>query len=116
MRKGQKRDAARFLRRNQTDAEQALWHTLRGRRFEGCKFRRQYPIGPFIADFACISHRLVIELDGGQHAARASDARRDAYLAREGWRVLRFWNNDVLRNRNGVTWSIADALGIAFDP
>ena len=76
----------------------------------GIKFRRQVPIGPFIADFASIEHRLVIELDGGQHAESPSAARRDAFLTAEGWRVLRFWNSDVMQNRDGVLESILQAF------
>ena len=112
MRDGQKRDVARALRRTGTDAERAMWRLLRDRRLEGVKFRRQVPIGPFVADFASITCRLVVELDGGQHAGSASDARRDAYLIAEGWRVLRFWNNDVMQNRVGVLESIAQAVAL----
>jgi 2-isopropylmalate synthase len=112
MREGQKRDVARALRRNATDAERAMWRLLRDRRLNGTKFRRQVPVGPFIADFASIEHCLVIELDGGQHADSASDERRDAFLAANGWRVLRFWNNDVMRNREGVLESILKALAL----
>ena len=101
MRKGQKRDAARALRRNSTDVERVMWGLLRDRRFAGMKFRRQVPIGPYIADFASIEQRLAVEADGGQHGG-ASDERRDAFLAKRGWRVVRFWNSDVLQNRNGV--------------
>src|SRR4051812_35918980 len=102
MREGQKRDAARALRHNATDAERIMWLLLGDRRLGGIKFRRQVPIGPFVADFASIELRLVLELDGGQHAESSSDARRDAFLTAEGWRVLRFWNNDVVQNREGV--------------
>jgi very-short-patch-repair endonuclease len=112
MRAGEKRDTARTLRRNATDAERAMWRLLRDRRLAGIKFRRQVPIGPFIADFASIAHRLVVEIDGGQHAESPSDARRDAFLAAEGWRVLRFWNNDVTQNRDGVLESIAQAAAL----
>jgi len=112
MREGQKRDAARALRRNATSAEQIMWRLLRDRRLYGIKFRRQIPIGPFVADFASITHRLVVELDGGQHADSESDARRDAFLASEGWRVLRFWNNDVMQNRTGVLGTIARATAL----
>ena len=112
MRNGQKRDTARALRRNATDAEQAMWRLLRDRRLEGVKFRRQVPIGPFVADFASVARRLVVELDGGQHAESASDKGRDTYLASEGWRVLRFWNNDVIRNRHGVLENIAQAAAL----
>jgi very-short-patch-repair endonuclease len=110
MREGQKRDAARALRRNATDAERAMWRLLRDRRLGGAKFRRQVPIGPFVADFASIEHRLVVELDGGQHAESWSDVRRDGFLDSAGWRVLRFWNNDVLKNRDGVLQCISEAL------
>jgi very-short-patch-repair endonuclease len=101
MREGQKRNAARTLRRNSTDVERLMWRLLRDRRFAGVKFRRQVPIGPYVADFASIEQRVAVEVDGGQHGG-ASDQRRDAFLATRGWRVLRFWNNDVLQNRNGV--------------
>jgi 2-isopropylmalate synthase len=114
MRERQKRDAARTLRRNATDAERKIWRLLRDRRLSSIKFRRQVPIGPFVADFAAIEHRLVVELDGGQHADNASDVKRDAFLAAQGWRVLRFWNNDVMRNTEGVLQMIVEALaGIA---
>ncbi len=93
-----------------TDAEQRLWSILRSRRLNGYKFRRQRPIGTFIADFACIEHRLVIEVDGGQHAENERDERRTAALEAEGWRVIRFWNNDVLANPEGVATGILKAL------
>src|SRR3954451_17275059 len=112
MRERQKRDAARALRRNETDAERTMWHLLRDRRLGGIKFRRQMTIGRYVADFAAIEHRLVIELDGGQHADSASDMRRDAFLATEGWRVLRFWNNDAMRNRAGVLEMIQQAVAL----
>jgi very-short-patch-repair endonuclease len=112
MRDGQKRDFARGLRRNATEAERIMWRLLRDRRFAGVKFRRQVPVGPFIADFASIEHRLVVELDGGQHADSASDVRRDRFLKEEGWRVLRVWNNEVMRNREGVLEAIHDALAL----
>ena len=75
---------------------------LRGRRLEGYKFHRQYPIGPFIADFACRKHRLIVKADGGQHDENVSDQRRTDYLADHGWRVIRCWNNDILANVEGV--------------
>jgi very-short-patch-repair endonuclease len=111
MRKGQKLGAARKLRSSQTDAERRLWLILRAKRFEGVKFKRQVPIGPFVADFACIQQRIVIELDGSQHAESETDARRDAYLVREGWRIIRFWNSDLTGNREGVLTIIAQAVG-----
>jgi very-short-patch-repair endonuclease len=82
------------------------------RRLGGIKFRRQVPIGPYVVDFASIQHRLVVELDGGQHAESPGDRRRDALLAAEGWRVLRFWNNEALSNRDGMI----EALQIALTP
>ena len=94
---------ARRLRKNQTDAENALWYHLRARRLAGLKFRRQQPIGPFIVDFACVERCLVVELDGGQHALQEKeDKRRSGYLESKGYRVLRFWNHDVLKNMQGV--------------
>ncbi|HKT17654.1 MAG TPA: endonuclease domain-containing protein [Stellaceae bacterium] len=101
---------ARRLRRAMTDAERALWYLLRDRRLSGYKFRRQHPLGPFILDFACISHRLVIEADGGQHAESEADARRTHWLELRGWRVLRFWNNEILHNRDGVVETILRAI------
>ena len=78
-----------------TEAEHVLWRILRDRRFAGTKFRRQVPIGPYVADFACFNARLIIEADGGQHNESHSDAVRDAWFAAQGFRVLRFWNIDV---------------------
>ncbi len=96
-----------------TDAERRLWSLLRGRRLSGYKFRRQRPVGPFILDFACVEHRLVIEADGGQHADNRADQRRTEWLERQGWRVLRFWNNDILSNPNGAADVILRALKTA---
>jgi very-short-patch-repair endonuclease len=91
-----------------TDAERRLWRYLRQRQIDGHKFRRQVRIGPYIADFACLNPLIVIEVDGGQHAeARAYGARRDEYMRGQGFRVLRFWNNDVLGNMEGVWETIA---------
>jgi len=104
---------ARQLRRSMTDAERRLWSVLRSRRLSGYKFRRQHPIGPFIADFACIGHKLIVEADGGQHADSAADRRRTARLARQGWRVVRFWNNAILANPAGVADTIVQALATA---
>jgi very-short-patch-repair endonuclease len=112
MREGQKRDAARALRRNATDVERLMWRLLRDRRLNGIKFRRQVPIGPFVADFASIEHHLVVELDGSQHAESLSDVKRDAFLRAGGWHVLRFWNNDVMQNRNGVLERIEQAVAL----
>ena len=98
------------LRQNTTDAERRLWAVLRDRRLQGYKFRRQHPIGRFIVDFACTKHRLVIEADGGQHDENPSDARRTAWLESQGWRVIRFWNNDMLANTEGVMNTVLEAL------
>ena len=94
-----------------TDAERKLWLALRDRRLAGYKFRRQVPVGPFIVDFVSYHARLVIEVDGGQHAESPRDARRDQWLAVNDFRVLRFWNNDVLRNIEGVLTVILDSVG-----
>ena len=103
----------RQLRTNATDAERLLWQRLRSRQLAGYKFRRQHPIGMFFADFACIEARLVVELDGGQHATPEgllSDERRSATLATQGYLVLRFWNHDVLQQTDVVWESILGAL------
>jgi very-short-patch-repair endonuclease len=100
---------ARQLRRTMTDAERKLWFAVRDRRFEHVKFRRQVPVGPYIADFLCHAHRLVVEVDGGQHGS-ACDAARDQWFVRNGFRVLRFWNNDVLTNTAGVLAAIIEAV------
>jgi very-short-patch-repair endonuclease len=92
-----------------TDAEKKLWLALRDRRLKG-KFRRQVPIGPFIADFASYEYRVVVEVDGGQHNGAATDERRDRWFAANNFRVLRFWNNEVLSNLNGVLEAISSAL------
>jgi very-short-patch-repair endonuclease len=101
---------ARALRVAMTDAERRLWACLRGRRLVSYKFRRQHPIGRYIVDFACIEHRLAVEADGGQHCDNEADERRTASLERRGWRVLRFWNTDILTNSEGVQEMIFEAL------
>ena len=101
---------ARRLRRNSTDAENALWYRLRSRALGGHKFVRQEPSGPYTVDLICRERRLVIEVDGGQHADNPCDAVRDKWLVDHNYRVLRFWNNDVLGNMAGVLESIAIAL------
>jgi very-short-patch-repair endonuclease len=97
-----KRRFARSLRRDMTEAEERLWRELRSRRLDRIKFRRQVPIGKYVADFACLEAKLIVEIDGSQHAESAHDAVRDAELKLRGFRVLRFWNDDVLRDLNGV--------------
>ena len=99
------------LRRNLTDAERKLWFELRDRRLRGFKFVRQEPIGPNCVDFICRDRKLVVEVDGGQHAESNHDAVRDRFLRDEGFRILRFWNTDVLQNRQGVLLAILDELG-----
>lgn len=102
---------ARRLRRDRTDAERKLWSRLRDRRLCGVRFRRQHPIGPFIVDFCSIEANLVIELDGGQHALQArSDAARTEFLRRQGYRVLRFWDNEALANIDAVLQRVVEAL------
>ena len=94
---------ARALRRNPTEAEKFLWRKLRLWQIDGFKFRRQQPLGNYIVDFVCFERKLIVELDGGQHAEQVEyDAERDAWLREQGFTVLRFWNNDVLQNINGV--------------
>jgi very-short-patch-repair endonuclease len=102
--------AARKLRSRMTDAERKLWFALKDRRFEAFKFRRQVPVGPYIADFLCFESRLIVEVDGGQHAESVRDTERDAWLAQNAFCVVRFWNNDVLRNLEGVLTSLAAEL------
>lgn len=110
-------DRARRLRREATPAEKKLWSKLRAGNISGFKFRRQQRVGPFIADFACQSARLVIEVDGDSHAAQIDyDARRTKFLAEEGYRVLRFTNSDVKSNVEGVCQAVEAALAIAPSP
>ena len=101
----------RRLRRVQTEAERALWQRLRDRRLLGCKFRRQQRIGPYFADFACVEAMLVVELDGSQHLTQQRhDDVRTSFLEAQGFRVLRFWNDDALRDTAAVLAAIATAL------
>jgi very-short-patch-repair endonuclease len=106
-------DQARHLRRGSTDAERLLWRHLRDRRLSGAKFRRQCSFGPYVADFYCDAAKLVIELDGGGHAQTQQaehDEARHRELKRRGIRQLRFWNNEVLQNLDGVLQVICEAL------
>jgi very-short-patch-repair endonuclease len=103
---------ARKLRRSSTDAEHRLWYFLRGRRFDGAKFVRQFQIGPHVADFACRELHIAIELDGGQHSPEA-DAPRTQVIEGFGYRLIRFWNNDVFENTEGVLEAIRQELLIA---
>jgi len=98
-----KHSIAKAFRRNLTDTERFLWKHLRARRIEGYKFRRQEPIGHYIADFVCQEARMIVEVDGGQHSVeRGKDFERDRWFEEQGYKVLRFWNNEVLTNINGV--------------
>jgi very-short-patch-repair endonuclease len=104
-------DIAKDLRRRSTEAEKALWRTLRNRQLGGFKFRRQQFLGPFIVDFACLEARLVIEVDGGQHAVdKEKDEERDTWLRGQGFQILRFWNHEVLGNIDGVLETIRQRL------
>lgn len=104
---------ARQLRRNQTDVEQILWRQLRDRRFNGVKFRRQHPVGPYIVDFISLEKRLVIELDGGHHNSlqgKNKDKQRLAWLEQNNYNVLRFWNNELINDLDSVLFVINNAL------
>ncbi len=102
---------ARKLRKSETDAERKIWQQLRSRSLNGAKFRRQHPIGPYIVDFICINEKLIIELDGGQHQQQQDyDAKRTAFLEQSGYRVLRFWDDDVLMRTADVMQLIFNAL------
>ncbi len=105
------RNRARRLRREQTEAEKRLWAALRARQLHGHKFRRQFVIGSVIVDFCCFEDRMIVEIDGGQHAEHtAADQSRSAFLRSRGFCVLRFWNNEVLQNLNGVLEQINQAF------
>lgn len=101
---GMTKDFARHLRRNMTDTERFVWERIRSRQLAGFRFRRQAPIGPYIVDFVCFEAKLIIELDGGQHATNAeADAVRSRWLEGEGFRVLRFWNNEAILSWDGAS-------------
>src|SRR5579862_4959667 len=109
---------ARRLRGKSTETEKLLWKRLRTIETEGTHFRRQVPIGPYVADFACMAARLLIELDGSQHATdalRQKDKERTRWLESEGYRVIRFWNNDLTHNMNGVLETVYAALYVSRD-
>jgi very-short-patch-repair endonuclease len=98
------------MRREMTDAERKLWFLLRERRLAGAKFRRQAPVGPYIADFVCLRRKVIVEADGGQHIDSSKDAVRDRWLAREGYRVVRYSNIDILKNPEGVLTDLLSRL------
>jgi very-short-patch-repair endonuclease len=108
--------ASKTLRQNMTDAERKLWSHVRNRQLLGFKFVRQKPVGPFIADFACREADLIIELDGGHHSESSKDLERTEELLQHGYSVLRFWNNDVLTNIDGVLAALAEHLQKAPSP
>ena len=108
---------AKSLRKNMTDAEALLWRHLRAHRLRGAKFRRQQPIGPYIADFVHFEARLIVEADGGQHNESISDAQRDEWLRARGYKVMRFWNNEILADPEGVLEQVLLALSeISLSP
>ena len=108
---------AKSLRSNQTDAEMQLWYHLRAHRFMGLKFKRQKPIGAYIVDFVCIERKLILELDGGQHAENVGyDERRTKFLESEGYQVLRFWNNQVLQEMDSVLEVIRIEIALSPTP
>jgi very-short-patch-repair endonuclease len=108
---GMNKTKARELRKNLTEAEHALWKHLRLRQLAGYKFRRQQPLGKYIVDFVCFEKRLIIEIDGGQHSEQvAYDSERTAWLETQGFRILRFWNNQVLKEIEVVKEVIWEAL------
>jgi very-short-patch-repair endonuclease len=105
------RAKARALRKNMTDAEQHLWQYLRRRQINGYKFRRQFPIGQYVVDFVCLERKLVIEIDGGQHLEQQEyDAKRARFLESNGFRVVRFWNNELLTETEAVLGVIEAVL------
>ncbi len=110
------RNNAKSMRRQMTDAELKLWNELRAHRLMGLGFRRQFPIDRYIVDFACAEKKLIVEVDGTQHAedgAAAYDANRTAYLQRRGWTILRFWNDDILKSLDAACQQIIPIAGLA---
>lgn len=101
---------AKYMRSHATDAEQKLWQILRAKRLKGWKFKRQVPIGVYIVDFICFEAKLVIEADGSQHHRNEKDQIRDQWLREQGYKVLRYWNNDILTNIEGVELNILEVL------
>ena len=113
----ERRTRARELRRNATDAEVRLWRAISARKIAGVRFNRQVPIGPFICDFVCRGRRLIVEVDGGQHAEDAvGEESRTRYLQFEGYRIIRFWNNEILENLEGVVTEIGRVLASLPSP
>ena len=109
----------RELRQRQTEAEKILWYKLRNRQLDGAKFRRQHPIGNYIVDFACLEKNLIIEIDGSQHnkeQAKEKDEQRTLWLEKESYKIIRFWNSDILNNIEGVLLYIKNVLDQEFHP
>ena len=105
------RERARYLKKNMTDAERSLWSDIRRRQISNCQFRRQYPMGKFIVDFICLEKMLIIEVDGGQHTEEQEyDEARTKWLESQGYKVLRFWNFEVMKYKEAVLQTIEDAL------
>ena len=108
---GMDKTKARELRKNLTEAERTLWRYLRLRQFDGNKFRRQQPIGKYIVDFVCLEKKLIVEVDGGQHSEQVVyDSERNEWLERQGFRMLRFWNNQVLKEIDAVKERMMEEL------
>jgi len=108
---------ARDLRKKLTEAERVLWRHLRDRQLGGWKFRRQHPVAPFIVDFVCLEKKLIVEVDGGQHAEKmVQDAGRTEHLSKSGYQVVRFWNNEVLQETAGVLQVILSRLSVDVPP
>jgi very-short-patch-repair endonuclease len=101
---------AKNLRQNQTDAEKKFWYEVKAKRFQDLKFKRQYLVGPYYADFACPEEKIIVEIDGGQHNENVKDELRTKYLEKEGFQVIRFWNDEVLSNMEGVLLTLSLAL------
>jgi len=101
---------AKYLRQHMTDSENKLWRHLRAHRLNGEKFRRQQPIGPYVVDFVNFGARLIIEADGGQHNGAQQDERRDAWLRAQGFKVMRFWNNEIMNTPDGVLATVMAAV------
>jgi very-short-patch-repair endonuclease len=107
----EQRAFAKHLRKQPTEAENLLWQHLRAHRLNGEKFRRQQPIGPYVVDFVRFGARLIVEADGGQHNDSPNDEKRDAWLRAQGFRVMRFWNNEIVGNPEGVLSVVMAAVG-----
>jgi len=108
---------ARTLRKRPTDAERALWRQVRYRQIDGCKFRRQHPIGPYIVDFVCLERNVIVEVDGGQHAVHVEqDTERTAWLESVGYRVIRFWDHEVLTELESVKEAILRSVTPHLNP